>query len=164
MSIEEFILLAISLLAIASIIYIPKTKYRLVLISFLAFEATTWASTNILVHTGAISFPVRGLFTKASQVGFIQNFFFFPMVYAWFILLYPQKRTWAGKILHYIIFVSFIVWFIYFVSVYTALEEFIKGTPFSQLIRLYISFFFQFFLCHLYIKWLSKKTNLLIGM
>lgn len=163
-SIEQFLLLAISLASLASVFYIPKTKYRLALISFLAFEATTWASINILVQTGAISFPVRVIFTRASQVGFVQNLIFFPMIYAWFMLLYPQKTTIAGKILHYLIFVSVIVWFIYFFSVYTDLEEFLKGTVYTQMIRLYLSFLGQFALCHLYIHWLSKKTKVLTGI
>lgn len=162
MPVEHFILITISLASLASILYIPRTKYRLAFISFLAFEATTWASINILVQTGSIAFPVRE-FTKASQIGFIQNFLFFPMVYAWFIIIFQSKPTLIGKIMHYLIFVSVIVWFIYFVSVYTGLEDFIKGTKYTQLFRLYISFLFQFGLCHLYIRWLSGKTNLLTG-
>lgn len=164
MSIEHFILIAISLSSLVSIFYIPKTKYRLAFISFLAFEATTWASINILVQTGSISFPVRGLFIKATQVGFLQNFLFFPMIYTWFMLLYQNRATLTGKILHYIIFISAIVWSIYFLTVYTDLEDFNKGTAYSQLIRLYISFLLQFALCHLYINWLSKKTALVTSM
>jgi len=161
---EQFIIIAVSLASLASIFYIPKTKYRLALISFLAFEATTWASINILVQTGAISFPVRIIFPHASQVGFVQNFIFFPMIYVWFTLLYPQKRTVAGKILHYIFFISGVVWLIYFFSVYTGLEDFLKGTAHSQIIRLYLSFSVQFILCRLYINWLEKRTNILTGV
>jgi hypothetical protein len=161
---EQFILSAISLASLASLFYIPKTKYRLAFISFLAFEATTWASINILVQTGEISFPVRVIFTRATQVGFVQNFMFFPMIYAWFMLLYQKKATIAGKILHYIIFVSVVVWFIYFFSIYTELEDFLKGSVCSQMVRLYISFLIQFLLCRIYINWLSKKTNVLTGM
>ncbi len=163
MSVELFILIAISLSSFVSIFYIPKTKYRLAFISFLAFEATTWASINILVQTSAISFPVRVIFTKATQVGFIQNFLFFPMIYAWFMLLYQNKAALIGKMLHYIVFISVIVWTIYFFSIYTELEDFTKGTAYTQLIRLYISFSVQFVLCHLYVHWLSKKTNLIVG-
>lgn len=160
MSIEHFILIAISLFSCLSIFYIPETKYRLALIAFLAFEATTWASMNILVEIGMITFPVRGLFIKASQAGFVQNFIFFPMAYVWFILLYQRIKTLPGKILHYFIFVSLIVWFIYFISIYTGLETFTEGTTCTQILRLYISFTIQFTLCHLYINWLSQKINL----
>ncbi len=163
MTIEHFIQIAVGVVSVVSILYIPKTKYRLALLSFLSLEATTWASINILVQIDAISFPVRE-FTKATQGGFIQNFIFYPMIFAWYMVSYPNKSAVIRKILHYIIFVSAVVWFIYFISVYTGLEDFIKGTKQSQLIRLYISFMLQFGLCHLYIKWFSKNTDRLIGV
>lgn len=68
--------------------YVPKAKHRLAFISLITFEATTWASINILVQSNQISFPVRE-FAKATQVGFLQNFLFYPMIFAWFMILYP---------------------------------------------------------------------------
>lgn len=163
MPMERFILIAISVAAVISLFYIPKPYYRLALISFLAFEATTWASMIILVQIGEIAFPVR-TFARATQAGFLQNFICYPVIYAWFMITYRNRATLTGKLLHYIVFISAIVWFIYFTSMYTELEEFLTGTPYTQLIRLYLSFAFQFALCHLYITWLNKKINFLTGM
>lgn len=163
MSIEHFILLAISIIAVISLFYIPKHRKKLALVGFLAFEATTWASTNILVQTGVIAFPVRE-FMNATSVGFVQNFIFYPVIFMWFLLLFPEKSSVIAQISHYIVFISAVVWFIYFVSVYTGLEDFTKGTEQTQLIRLYISFLLQFGLCHLYTSWFSKKTGLLTGV
>lgn len=162
MTLERFILIAISLISIGSVFYIPKEKYRLALISFLVFRALTWAVIVFLVQTGAIEYPVRE-FTRATQIGFITNYLFYPMIFVWFILSFPTKESLKKKILHYFIFISVIVWFIYFIAVYTDLENFIKGTVRSQTIRLYLNFSIDFIICHIYILWFSKKTNLAAG-
>ncbi|ADY56298.1 hypothetical protein Sgly_2004 [Syntrophobotulus glycolicus DSM 8271] len=161
MSIEWFIVTAISVMVFLSVFYVPKAKHRLAFISLITFEATTWASINILVQSNQISFPVRE-FAKATQVGFLQNFLFYPMIFAWFMILYPAGPSKLKKILHYLVFVSIVVWFIYFVSVYTDLENFISHTKYSQLIRLYLSFLLQFIFSRTFIKWFAKETNLQI--
>lgn len=162
MTLERFILVAITAISIASVFYMPKNKYRLALISFFVFQTFTWAIIIILVQIGSIEYPVRE-FSRATQVGFISNYIFFPMVYVWFILLFPSKAFWAKKFLHYFIFISIIVWFIYFTAVYTDLENFKKGTLRSQAIRLYINFSIDFIICRIYISWFSKKEALLTG-
>ncbi|TVX98574.1 CBO0543 family protein [Paenibacillus cremeus] len=160
MTIERFMLIAISAFSIATVFYIPKNKFRLALISFLAFQSITWAATIIFVQIGSIEYPVR-VFMRATNSGFLHNFTFIPMIFTWFILLFPKKSTIIRKVLHYIIFISVIVWFIYFISVFTDLEKINKGTPFSFCIRLYISFLVYFIFCHLYVSWFSKKENLI---
>jgi len=159
MTIERFILLALPAFSIASVFYIPKEKYRLALISFLAFQTITWAATIIFVEIGSIEYPVR-VFMRATKSGFMHNFTFIPMIFTWFILLFPFKSSLIKKVLHYIVFISVIVWFIYFISFYTDLEKFKKGTPLSISIHLYISYFVYFIICHIYISWFSKKENL----
>lgn len=139
--------------------YIPKDKYRLALISFLIFQAYTWAATIILVQIGSIKYPVRQ-FPHATQGSFILNFLIYPTVFTWFILIFPHNTLLIRKILHYIAFISAIVWFIYFIATYTDLQEFKKGTFTSQILRLYINFSIDFILGHLYIRWFSKKVAL----
>ncbi|MDF2988595.1 MAG: hypothetical protein K0R50_4105 [Eubacterium sp.] len=162
MTLEHFILVAITAVSIASVFYIPRNKYRLALISFCIFQTLTWAVTIILVQIGSIEYPVRE-FSRATQVGFLTNYIFFPMVYVWYILLFPSIAFWAKKILYFFIFISIIVWFIYFTAVYTDLENLKRGTPHSQIIRLYINFSIDFIICHIYISWFSKKEALLTG-
>jgi hypothetical protein len=86
------------------------------------------------------------------------------MIYVWFTLLYPQKKNRRRQNTALIFFISGVVWLIYFFSVYTGLEDFLKGTAHSQIIRLYLSFSVQFILCRLYINWLEKRTNILTGV
>ncbi|HEY9060237.1 MAG TPA: CBO0543 family protein [Pseudobacteroides sp.] len=162
-SIERFILIAASGGVVISIFYIPKSKRRQALVSFIAFQATTWAVANILVQTGAVAFPARE-FQTATRVGFSQNFFVFPMVFTWFVLLYPSKLHFIYRLLHCVVFISIIVCIVYFFSIYTDLEEFMKGTKTSQLIRLYRDFTLQFILCHTYVKWFFKKSANLLGV
>lgn len=163
MSVERFILIAMSIFTIISIFYIPKSKHRLAFVSFLVFEATTWLTINILVQTGGVTYPVR-LFPRASQAGVLQNFVFYPIIFTWFIILFPRKAPLTNKILHYVVFISAFVWIIFFLSAYTGLQEFVKGTGVSHIVRLYISTSLQFVLCHGYVTWFSKKANALVGV
>jgi uncharacterized membrane protein len=162
MTIERFILIAIALLSIATVFYIPKNKYRLALISFFTFQFITWAGSVIVVQFGLFEFPVRE-FVRATKVGVIQNFLFVPMIFTWFILLFPHHSILPKKIFHYILFVSINVGFIYFISVYTDLEKFKKGTPLISALFLYIRILVYFIGCHIYISWFSKKDNLSPG-
>ncbi|KUO74450.1 MAG: hypothetical protein APF81_14565 [Desulfosporosinus sp. BRH_c37] len=162
MTLERFILISVSAISIASIFYIPKEKYRLALLSFLMFQAFTWPAIILLVQLGKIEFPVRE-FPRATQVGFTTNYLFYPMIFAWFVLMFPRKASLVKKILHYFIFVSFSVWFINFTAIYTALENPLVGTLFSQTARSYISFFIYFYISHVFVLWFSKKSNLSLG-
>lgn len=159
---EYFLIAAMAALPIASVFYIPKHKLRLVLISFLAFQAITWARTIILEQIGIIEYPVRE-FMNATQGNFTLHFLFTPMIFTWFILLFPNKASIIKKIIHYLVFISAIVWPIFYIAVYTDLQNFLKGSLISHLIRLYISFTIYFITCRLYVTWFSKKIDLQRG-
>ena len=158
MPIEDFVRYAITTISISSIFYMPKNKYRLALISFLTMQAIAWSTSLIVVQFGFISYPVR-LFPKATRSSFVQLFIFFPMLYAWFILLFPQDSSWIKRFLHYFVFVSISAWFVYFVSIYANLEKFTKGSFTFQFIAIYIRYFFYFLIAKIYITWFLKKTN-----
>lgn len=159
MTIERFIMVSVFAISIASIFYIPKEKYRLALVSFFMFQAFTWPAIILLVELGKIEFPVRE-FPRATQVGFTTNYLFYPMIFVWFILMFPIKASLFKKFLHYFIFVSFSVWFINFTAVFTALENPLAGTLFSQTVRTYITFFIYYFISRVFILWFSKRSNL----
>lgn len=162
MTIERYILISVSAISLASIFYIPTEKYRLALISFFTFQAFTWPEIILLVQFGKIEFPVRE-FPQATQAGFITNFLFYPMIFVWFVLMFPIKSSLIKKFIHYFIFVSFSVWFINFTAIYTALENPLAGTLFSQTARTYLTFFIFYFISHVFIAWFTKKSNLAIG-
>jgi hypothetical protein len=161
-TLERFIIVAMATISIASVFYIPKEKYRLALISFLVFQVITWAGSIILIQIGLIEYPVRE-FTRATRGSFVLLFVFLPMIYSWFILIYPNKAPLMMRILHYFIFTSISVWFMYFICVYTGLQKFLKYTMLFNVIALYIRLLIYFKICHVYIKWFSKKANLSTG-
>jgi len=98
-TLERFILIAAASLSIASILYTPKGQLRKAILSFLAFQATSWFISILLVQINAIEFPVRE-FSKATNVVFTPQFFIYPAFFTWFIFLFPWKRTIIHKTLH----------------------------------------------------------------
>ncbi|MCX8128889.1 MAG: hypothetical protein N3I35_02170 [Clostridia bacterium] len=161
MTVERFILAAITTISIASVFYIPKDKYRLSFISFLSFQALSWITIIFLVQTGSIEFPVRE-FPRATNVGFLVNYIFLPALFVWSVLISQNMVSIIHKVINSFIFISLMVWFIYFISTYTQLENFIKGTFSSHIIRLYIEFIAYFIICNIYISWFTKKTKVLV--
>lgn len=158
MNIEQFIYITITVISISSFMYIPKKMVRKALLSLLAFQATTWFTSIILVERGTIAFPVRE-FVKATKVNFIPQFLFYPALFMWFIILFPEGKSILFKTLHYILFVSAMVWFIYFTSHYTAISRFSSSMTYLIVIKAYIRNFLQYVICHIYINWFYKKRT-----
>jgi hypothetical protein len=160
MSIESFILIAATLLTLSSMLYIPKNKRRTALLSYSAFSATTWLVTILLAYNNKVTYPVR-IFTRSTKITFIPEFLLYPMAFTWFILLYPNDKVLIRKVLHFIIFISIPVMYIYFISVYTNLENYIGTTAIKFVLSTYVNFFIQFRLCQLYVGWFFSKKHLL---
>lgn len=158
MIIEKFIYLAIALMSAVSTLYIKKEDIRKALISFLTFQASTWSTSITLVQTGIITYPVRE-FTKATNVNFIPQFMFFPCIFMWFVLLFPKDRSFLMKVIHYVIFVSIMVWFICFAHKYTLINRYLNTCDFKVVRNGYIRNFLQYGLCHLLVTWFLKKEN-----
>lgn len=159
MSKEFFILTVVTIFSITTVFYIPKDKYRLSFVSFFTFQTLTWAGFIILVELGKIEFPVR-LFVRATRGGVVNNFLFFPMIFVWFVIIFERIKSRVKKVFHYVYFISLIVWYIKFIAEYTNLQNFLKGTPVSQIVRLYINFTAYFIVSHLFVLWFSKKAKL----
>lgn len=159
MTIEGFILTAMTVIPFCSIIYIPREKARKAFLSFLAFQTTTWGVSIALVEMGKITYPFR-LFAKATNVNFIPQYLFYPAIFMWFILIFPEKRSILIKVIHYFLFVSIMLWTIYFTSKYTSISHFTSSNDYLIIRSSYIRNFLQFFICHLYITWFFKKRDL----
>ena len=159
---ETFTLIATSVAALASIFYIPKDKYRLALLSVVTSQAITWAASLVMIELGLYSFPVRE-FPHATQSSFLHLFVFYPAVFTWFILLFPTGASLFKRAAHYLIFISAIVWFEYYMAVYTKLKEFYIYPMSLQIAGLYIRFVVYFYACRRYITWMVKKTPLIVS-
>lgn len=162
MSKEYFIIIAVTAVSLASIFYIPKERYRLALVSFLVSQVISWPQPLLFVQIGYVEFPVRE-FMRATKLSFSILYLFLPMIFAWFMLLFPQNALVLRKIIHYLIFVSIIVWFTYFNSVYTDLQVFLKGTMLFNVSFLYFRVTLYFIISRLFIKWFFKGTYMLAG-
>jgi hypothetical protein len=158
MKIERFIFIAIAVISISSMIYIPEERIRKALLSFMAFQSTTWLVSILLVQSGKASYPVRE-FVKATSVNFIPQFIFYPTIFMWFILLFPKDRSILIKIMHYIIFVSIMQWFIYFTYKYTDIYSFPVKNDYLLVARGYLRNLIQFVICHLYITWFFRNEK-----
>jgi hypothetical protein len=158
MTIERFILIAGASLSLASILHIPKGQLRKAMLTFVTFQATTWFISILLVQINVVTFPVRE-FSIATNVVFIPQFFIYPTFFTWFIFLFSEKNSILFKILHWIISVSFPVWFAYFIAVYTDLSEFTKGTWLKNLGYLYFEFTLQYLICFIFIKWFYRLNK-----
>jgi hypothetical protein len=157
MSIEFFVLILVTVSSLASLLYIPKSKYRKALLSFLILQAVTWFLSILSVYNNRFVYPIRE-FAKATKVGFIPQFLFFPMIFTWFILLYPSSKNIIKKILHYMIFTSLVVWYIYFTCIYTNLRKYTDGIIYIRILMDYLTIGVSFRLCHLYVEWFFNKN------
>jgi hypothetical protein len=156
MKIEYFIYIAIAVLSILSVPYIPKEKIKKALLSLLTFQTSTWFTSIMLVERNKITYPIRE-FTKATSVNFIPQFIFYPTIFMWFILLFPHNKNLAFKILHYMTFVSIMVWFIYFAAKYTNINKYTTSLDYYFVSQAYFRNFIQYAICHLYTSWFFKE-------
>lgn len=154
---DYFIIIFAGLSSLASIFYIPKEKFRLALLSFLSYQVISWSFSLIFIQIGYIAFPVRD-FIYATKINFTIFYLFLPGIFTWFMLLFPNKGSILRKGIHYSIFISIIVWFAYFISVYTDLMKFLLGSIAFNITSSYFRQFSFFIICHLFIKWFSKKS------
>lgn len=158
MPIERFVLISAVLFTIASSIYVPKGQLRKAILAFLAFQATTWFVSILLVQINAIRFPTRE-FSVATHVTLIPQFFIYPAFFTWFVFLYMHKNSAIYKVMHWTLSVSLPVWFAFFIAVYTDLSEFTKGTWLKNIGYLYFEFTLQYLLCFLYVKWFYSPNT-----
>ncbi|MDF2840296.1 MAG: hypothetical protein K0Q99_1068 [Clostridia bacterium] len=156
MSMERFLLIAMVIIPVFSFLYIPKNQFKKALMSFLAFQATTWFVSIMLVETETVVFPVRE-FVKATRIVFITEFFFYPIIFVWFIFLAPKMISLKYKILHWCLFISLTSWLAYFLGKYTDLSEFVRGNVYFGMFNTYWLFTLQYLICYYYVKWLYKK-------
>lgn len=103
MRIEYFIYIAIAVLSILSILYIPKEKIRKALLSLLAFQTSTWFTSIILVQRNKITYSVREL-SKANSTSFSFEFFILPLLCIFFNLHFPEDKSFYEKLRYYISF------------------------------------------------------------
>lgn len=158
MSKQLFIPITISLISVLSLIFIPKAQRRRAFIAFNIFQACSWIVVLTLVQGHQMTFPIRE-FPKASRANFLSQFMYYPIGFVWFVILYPEKGTNFKKAVHYFLFVSIPIVYIYLTIRFTDLRKPVSNNMYSMFILNYTSFFLEYRLCHLFVKWFFKEKN-----
>jgi hypothetical protein len=159
MSLEYFLIIVPNIFSAFSLFYVPKASFRKALLSFLTFQAATWFVSLILVQLNILAFPVR-LFKKATRSNFLNEFLLYPIIFMWFVLLYPKNKSSVIKIMHHIIFISILTWYMYFLNTYTSLSKPITILIHPLALDIYARVTIVYEVCYFYIKLFSNKKHL----
>jgi hypothetical protein len=159
MLLEYFLLIVPNIFSAISLIYVPKESLRKACLSLLTFQGATWLISIILVQLNILAFPVR-LFQKATRANFLNEFLLYPTIFMWFVLLYPKDRSLIIKIMHHIIFISILTWYMYFLNTYTNLSKPVTILIHPLVLDIYTRVAICYEICYLYVKLFSNKKHL----
>lgn len=124
-----------------SLLYlIPKNKVRLAWVAFLFKELLTWPLGLLTVEMGWIEYPIRFL-EKANHTSFTFEYFFYPVICAYFNVYYPEgKKQWI-QILYYVLFCSVLTLAELFLMQHTMLIRYIHWSGYTSWITFFITFY-----------------------
>lgn len=88
------------LVALALFLFIPRSKIRVAVVSFLFKHLLTWILGLITVEMGLLSYPTR-LFATVNRTSFTYEFFAFPAISAIFIVRFPSRHSIIIKLIYY---------------------------------------------------------------
>jgi hypothetical protein len=160
MTIERFIFIAISIISISSVLYIPKEKARKALLSFMVFQATTWLVSIILVQSGKTSYPVTLMgiwfivvelgwieypvreFHKANATSFTFEYIVLPLICIFFNLYFPENKGLYKKTKYYITFLTIFTLIEYTVEKYTLIIKYVHWEWYTTFITMGMLIYF----------------------
>ncbi|MDR7865616.1 MAG: CBO0543 family protein [Sporomusaceae bacterium] len=106
MSTEKLILYGVWIATVVSLFFlIPREKVRLALVAFLFKQFITWPVGLYVVDRGWIMYPVR-FFENANQTSFTFEYFFFPVLCAYFNVYFPEGSKALVRAAYYMLFCS----------------------------------------------------------
>lgn len=133
--------------------FIPKSKIRLALQAFLFSQALTWPLGLLVVDRGLIQYPIL-FFENANKTSFTFEYFFYPIVCAYFIVYFPNTKNLAIRAMYYIIFCSILTATELFLLHNTELIRYIHWYAYWTWISLFVIFHVTRKLC----LWFFKPT------
>lgn len=137
--IEQWFLFFVWLITLASLLFIPKEKYRVALMVFLFKQCVTWFLGLLVVEWGWIVYPLR-LFWKVNDTSFTFEYFVYPVISIFFILHYPERRGVGVKLAYYAAFTTGIMIPEYVIERYTGLIDYLYWTWYWSWISLFLTF------------------------
>ncbi|WP_010491525.1 CBO0543 family protein [Paenibacillus elgii] len=152
--IEQWILVFVWGMTLASLLFIPRDKYRNALTVFLFKQCITWLLGLLVVEWGWISYPVR-LFWKVNATSFTFEYFVYPVICVFFMLHFPERRSAWTKLAYYAAFTTGIMIPEYIIQRYTKLIDYLQWTWYWS----WISLFLTFALSRLFYVWYFKPVR-----
>ncbi|MCD1258636.1 hypothetical protein B5M42_007290 [Paenibacillus athensensis] len=99
---DAYILLAVWLISITAMFFVPKERRRESHTVFLFEQMTAWLLGLIVVEAGLLEYPFREL--HANRTSFTFEFIAYPMVSVYYNLYFPQRRSAWIKLLYTLAF------------------------------------------------------------
>jgi hypothetical protein len=158
MRLEWWILLAVWLLAVGLLFFIPKNKIRLAVSAFFFTQAITWILGSLVVEYGLISYPVR-FFADANRSSFTYEFFVYPSVAAIFNVFYPYSRSMVIKFLYYGAYCTALTVPEIFIEKYTDLIEYHHWSWYCTWISLFLTFMMTRGFCVRFFRGIVKEMD-----
>ncbi|MEH7440227.1 CBO0543 family protein [Neobacillus drentensis] len=158
MRLEWWILLAVWILTIGMLFFIPKKKIRLAVTAFLLKQGITWIFGLVVVEYGLLSYPVRE-FADVNRSSFTYEFFVYPAVCAIFNVFYPNMRSKLIQFLYYCAFCTAMTVPEIFLEKYTDLIHYLNWAWYWTWITLFLTFAMTRWLCVWFFKGIEKEMD-----
>jgi hypothetical protein len=147
MKLEAVILVAVPIISVLSLIFVPKNKLFQAQFIFLFVQSPAWILGLLAVQLGLIEYPYREL-SAVNRTSFIFEYLVLPIMCIHFYVHFPERSSKAVKCMYYLGITLVFTVMEYFAEKYTLI---LKYTGW----HLYFTFISVCF-----IFWLSRKTTL----
>ena len=154
MRIEWWILIAVYVVGIGILLFIPRTQIRLAIAAFLFLQVITFLIGLAVVQLGMIEYPVR-CFASVNRTSFTYEFFAFPVISAAFNVWYPGGRRIPIQLGYYIGICSVLSFLEVLIDKYTDLIQYVHWEWYFSWVTIGLSLF----LSRLFCNWFFAKAR-----
>lgn len=138
--------------------YIPKDKLHLAWVAFMFKQILTWPLGLYVADMGWIQYPIR-FFENANQTSFTYEFFFIPIICAYFNIYFPEDKSPMVKSAYYILFCSVLTLSELLILHHTNLIVYIYWNAYFTWISLFITFYLTRKFCQWFFNSYNKSLN-----
>jgi hypothetical protein len=157
MKLEVVIIIAVWVLSMLILFFIPSHKKRIGFIAFFFKQFITWPIGLLTVELHMIKYPIRCL-ADVNRTSFLYEYMAFPAVCALFNAYYPEHRGMLFKILYYTAYTSVLTGIEIILEKYTDVIEYISWSARWTFVTLWITFMMTRFFCVWFFR-LKTKTR-----
>ncbi|WP_371364503.1 CBO0543 family protein [Sporomusa rhizae] len=136
---------------------IPKSKLHLALLAFMFKQVLTWPLGLYVVDMGWIQYPIR-FFENANQTSFTFEFFFSPIICAYFNIYFPEDKSPLVKLAYYALFCTALTLSELFILHHSNLIVYIHWNAYSTWLSLFITFYITRQFCLWFFQSYNKRS------